>query len=221
LSYELWFYSVFAVLLNLKEKWLLPALLVWGGIIATVNTFVVIAELPIPARLVLHPYSLEFIAGALVAIFLSSKYACGFFTSSLALTVGIALLVTGFSCAFAPAVLMDIGITRVSIIGVLFGSLVLLLAILERSMNVRIPRAMQSIGDFSYTMYLSHILVLNAIGRIWATANFKQVGLSDNVFVLLIMLVAVIAYGWVGYRFVEQPLSNVSHRLRSRWFGRR
>lgn len=222
LSHELWFYSVFAVLLNLKEKWLLPALLVWGGIIAIANTFVMIAELPISARLVLHPYSLEFIAGALVAIFLSSKYSCGISsrTFSLAMTVGIAVLAAGFSFAFAPTVLMDISIARTSIIGALFGSLVLLLAILERKMRTRVPPAMQSIGDFSYTMYLSHVLVLNAIGRIWATADFRQVGLWDNIFVLLIMLAAVIAYGRVGYRFVEQPLSHVSHRLRSRWFER-
>jgi peptidoglycan/LPS O-acetylase OafA/YrhL len=222
LSHELWFYSVFAVLLKLKEKWLLPALLVWGGIIAIANAFVMIADLPPAARLVLHPYSLEFIIGALAAIFFSSRYSRGFSpaTSFMAIIAAIAFIVGGFHFVYSPAGLMDASIMRVSIMGALYGFLVLFLAILERENKVCLPRAMRSIGDISYTIYLSHVLVLNAIGRIWVTANPLQGSLWDNILVCLIMTAAVVAYGWTGYLFVEQPLSRASHRLRSRWFAR-
>jgi peptidoglycan/LPS O-acetylase OafA/YrhL len=73
LSHELWFYSIFAVLLNIKERWLLPSLLVWGMIVTMANVFATTAKLSAGIRVALHPYSLEFIIGALVAIFVVSE----------------------------------------------------------------------------------------------------------------------------------------------------
>lgn len=217
LSHELWFYMIFAVLLKLKERWLLPSLLVWAGIIVTANLVVTMAELPAGVRVALHPYSLEFITGALVALFLASRYATAF-TSRMSLTAIIALLVVGLPFVYLFDILKAANIARVSVVGVLYGLLVLSLATLEKEKKFFVPQGLQIVGDISYTIYLSHILVLSAIGRLWALSNPLGGSLLDNVVVFLLLLAAVVSSSWIGYRLVELPLLRLSHRLRACWF---
>jgi hypothetical protein len=45
--------------------------------------------------------------------------------------------------------------------------------------------------------------------------------LLDNLLGVLVMLLAVSAWGWLGYRLVEQPALDISHRLRAILFDRR
>ena len=82
----------------------------------------------------------------------------------------------------------------------------------------QVPRFLQSIGDISYTVYLSHVLILSALGRLWAMANPARNSLVDNMIVCLLMVASVVSYGWIGYRLVELPILGVAHRLRIRWF---
>jgi peptidoglycan/LPS O-acetylase OafA/YrhL len=218
LSHELWFYSIFAVLLNVKERWLLPSLLVWGMIVAMVNVFATTAKLSAGIRVALHPYTLEFIIGALVAIFVVSE--CSRKISvRLSFMVIVILLVVGGPVVYAFDILKEAGVLRVGVLGTLYGLLVLALAILEREKKFIVPRFLQSVGDMSYTVYLSHILILNAVGRLWAMANPGRSCLVDNMIFCLLMVASVVSYGWVGYRLVEQPISFVTHRLRTRWFS--
>ena len=217
LSHELWFYLIFAVLLRFNEKWLLPSLLVLGGIVVIANAFLSIADLSAGVRIALHPYSLEFIIGAFVAIFLSSKHSRPF-SPCISWLVIIVLPVVGLPLVYVFDVLREASILRVSVIGTLYGFLVLSLATLEREKKLSVPGWLQAGGDISYTVYLSHVLVLNAIGRLWAMVHPLQSSLLDNVLAFLIMMAAVMGYGWLGYRVVEQPLSRLSQRLRARWF---
>jgi exopolysaccharide production protein ExoZ len=108
---------------------------------------------------------------------------------------------------------------RASTVGTLYGALVLSVAILEGRTRFRPPRSLQFIGDVSYTVYLSHLFVLSTIGRLWRMTSPSPDTLVDNMLVFLIMFAAVVAYGWLGYRLIEEPLLRVSHRLRGRWFG--
>jgi peptidoglycan/LPS O-acetylase OafA/YrhL len=73
LTHELWFYLVLAVLLKFKEHLLFPSLILWGAIIIIFNLLATTDNLSPAARIALHPYSLEFIIGALVAIDISKK----------------------------------------------------------------------------------------------------------------------------------------------------
>ncbi len=217
LIHELWFYAVFAVLLKFNEKRLLSSLLVWGMIVATANAFATIANLSAGVRIVLHPYTFEFIIGALVAIFVASE--CSRKVSSrMSLMVVIVLFLVGLPLVYVFDILKEAGIMRVSIIGTLYGLLMLSLATLEREKKFIVPRFLQSIGDISYTVYLSHVLILSALGRLWAMANPARNSLVDNMIVCLLMVASVVSYGWIGYRLVELPILGVAHRLRIRWF---
>jgi peptidoglycan/LPS O-acetylase OafA/YrhL len=89
---------------------------------------------------------------------------------------------------------------------------------LEILNKLAIPRFLQFIGDISYTVYLSHILVLSAIGRLWLLTTPAPNSLLDNMLACFTMIAAIVGYGWLGYRLIEQPILQVSHRLRTRWF---
>lgn len=219
LTHELWFYVVFALLLNFAEKWLLPSLLLWGAVVATANLLLATADLPAGLLIALHPFTLEFIAGALVAVFVTGEYAARF---SPAMSIGALVLVAvaGFPLLHRFDLLDGFGLIRAGAVGILYGVLVLSLATLERAGRLVIPRFPSFLGDVSYTIYLSHVLVLSAIGRLWAMTDPAPASLLDNLLVCLLMLAAVVVYGWAGYRFVEAPVLRVSHQLRSRWFDR-
>jgi peptidoglycan/LPS O-acetylase OafA/YrhL len=109
---------------------------------------------------------------------------------------------------------------RAGVLGCLYAVLVLALALLEQRKSLPVPRSLQFVGDISYTVYLSHILVLSVLGRLWSLAGASADSWLDNFIVLFVMLVAVITYGWVGYRLVERPTIGFSHRLRTRWLKR-
>ncbi|MGZ8214454.1 MAG: acyltransferase family protein [Methylosarcina sp.] len=217
LIHELWFYLVFSVLLTLNERRLLPSLLLWGAIVTTVNVFAIVADFPAGVRIILHPYTLEFIIGALVFIFISSERGARFSSHPYLPIIGW-MLPFGLALIYHFDVLKEANLLRVGIVGALYGFLLLFLTSLEREKKFLGPGFLHSIGDCSYSIYLSHVLVLSAIGRLWLMVGPDRHGLIDNLLACLIMLAAVVIYGAVGYRLIEQPILRVSHRLRARWF---
>lgn len=217
LIYELWFYLIFTVLLRFHERLLLPSLLIWGAIVTTANLFANVDHLPAGAQIALHPYSLEFIIGALVALFLSRQHVAKLSGRNAALML-VFVLAVGFPAVHTFNIIGLPSLPREIIIGTLFGLLVLSCATLEKLKAFSPPQFLQFIGDISYTIYLSHVLVLSAIGRIWMITSPTPNNIFDNILVCLTMPASVICYGWVGYRLVEQPILHLSHRLRARWF---
>ena len=217
LIHELWFYLVFAFLLNFRKTLLLRSLLIWAAIVVVVNCFFSPAEMMPAARIAVHPHSIEFILGALVAIFVNGGKSAGLPPSIPWLVLAI-VAVVGLPLAYFFDILKDDGLVRAGGFGVLYGLVVLSFALLEKQGRFMFPRALTFVGDMSYTIYLSHVLVLSAIGRLWMMAGPTTGSLWSNTVILLIMLTVVIGYGWIGYCFIEQPLLRLSHALRERWF---
>lgn len=219
LIHELWFYLVFAMMLQFRERFLLPALFLWGAIIIAFNCFITPHGLSPGALIVLHPYSLQFVLGALAGVFSYSRY-WQHFTPRMAL-LGISLIVAGgLPFVYAHDILKNADLSRALIMGLLYTLLIISCTVLEKKGRVRVPRMMQLLGDISYTVYLSHILVLNAVGRLWQASGPFPGSVVDNFLTCVIMLAAVIGYGWLGYRCIERPIGQISHRLRARWFDR-
>ncbi len=71
------------------------------------------------------------------------------------------------------------------------------------------------IGDISYSVYLTHILILSALGHIWTL--FSQPGYWDNILMIVIMLIAVLVGGQLSYKLAERPLLKLSHRFGDRF----
>jgi peptidoglycan/LPS O-acetylase OafA/YrhL len=67
------------------------------------------------------------------------------------------------------------------------------------------------IGNSSYSIYLSHILTLNAIGRIWQ--SFSYDGIIDNIIMVPFLLISSIIVGVLAYKLIEQPLLKFTRRV--------
>jgi hypothetical protein len=104
------------------------------------------------------------------------------------------------------------------VIGGLYTLLLFGLVTLEATGRLRVPAFLMRLGDMSFTVYLSHILVLGAIGRLWGLVGPLPGTRGDNAVAIAAMLSAVVIYGWWGYRLVERPLQVWTHRRRARLF---
>lgn len=70
---------------------------------------------------------------------------------------------------------------------------------------------LERLGDASYSVYLSHVLVLSALGRLFSLLPWHGWG-TETLF-LLVSLFAANAFGLISYRFVERPLMHGARLL--------
>jgi peptidoglycan/LPS O-acetylase OafA/YrhL len=210
LIHEMYFYLVFALLLLFPERWLGRLLAGWAMAIAGASVIVLPATADATLRLVTHPLTLEFIAGGFAALCVhrSSPRAAG-----RCLAAGIVLWPAGYLVHISLGYgLEPSGGLRVLVFGVPAALVVHGLAALESRGGRTLPAWSVRLGDASYSLYLSHVLVMGALARI-GTA-LPQAG--DPLWrpVLLAMLVAAATgFGIACHRHIEAPLLRISRRL--------
>jgi exopolysaccharide production protein ExoZ len=208
LSYELYFYFVFFLLLLCVPERIAPWLLaLWG--IAVVATKLHIGLSPISmVQLLTSPSVLEFLAGCVIFhIYRRSRLhpfaGIMLLTASVICLTGI-ILYTAHIQATAYSII-DHPWLRPLLYGT-FATLFLFGAIeLERSNIIRYLPILSSIGDWSYSIYLSHALVLSLIAHLLPHQPSILV-------IALIGLPAVIIVGKLSYIYVERPLLNLLYK---------
>lgn len=67
------------------------------------------------------------------------------------------------------------------------------------------------IGDASYSIYLSHILTLSLMGRVWS--SFSSDSVYDNFIILPILFFLSLAMGMMSFNIIERPLLAFSRRI--------
>ncbi|WP_439851476.1 acyltransferase family protein [Pseudomonas syringae] len=217
LLFELWFYVVFSGLLLFRER-LLPSLLgIWALVIIVFNALADWQDYSSALKIILHPYSLEFIIGAALALFFYGRHSARLPTLAVYALLGAGLL-PGIALIGYYRLYDSQGLARMLLVGSVFGVLVLTLALLERRKRLSVPGALVVVGDMSYTVYLSHLLVLGVIGRIWSLVGAWPESYLDNLLFALLMMAAAICYGWVGYRCFEKPVLDRANAFSKRHF---
>jgi len=219
LVFELWFYLLFSGFLFFQERRLPVLLAVWAAIIIVFNTLANWEDYSSALKIMLHPYALEFIVGVALARFFYSPHSARVPTAVVwsallvALLAGIPLI--GYYRLFDAQ-----GMPRMFSVAAVFGTLVLAMVLLERRKLIAMPTFMVAVGDMSYTLYLSHLLVLGVIGRVWQMLGNWPDSYWDNAFFAVLMMGAVVCYGWVGYRFFEKPVLDWANEFCKRRFRR-
>lgn len=233
LVFEMGFYIVFTFILFFKRKYLLPLLLLWAAFIGLADIIGVRAfaakispSMPIPgiphfASMITHPFSWEFIGGALAAYFFIRVKIQKIFAYSVLIIGILAGLLMAFSFETFPTNL-DVYPKRASRVYV-FGTVSILIiygsAALE-SVGKVFPKFLQLLGDWSYSLYLSHLIVIKLIMKLLWEPNLAT-GPVDNIAVLILCFVASIVVGGLCYRFIEKPFVTLSKRVRKRIFYRK
>jgi len=199
LEFEVYFYLVFALLLLAPERLLPALLLLWGAIVAAGWNLGLADDSTPLLHLVCNPLTVEFILGAFLALALRRHWRRG---ALLSLCGGFALLLAGSLWVdlhqFAGLRLFYYGLPAVMIV---YGAVAL-----EKESGRRFPRWIEAVGDASYSIYLSHILVVSTVGRVWKTLPIPLNGVWNLAGVIICMAVAAVAFGLASHRYLEKPL---------------
>lgn len=225
LVHEMYFYAVFAVTLLFARRWLWIFLLAWAGLVIgfSLAGFSGPLAVSIPS-LMFHPMTLEFIAGAFAGLAVCSGRR---FAPVLLALLAVAWLIAVFIFTL-PAeqtgaleggwiaiqghqfslvsgenwstFVLEWG--RVLVFGPPCALLVYALASLEVEGQMAVPGALSVLGDWSYALYLSHILVLVAIARVLPE-------LAVSPWFALLAVPAALAVAGLTYTLVERPLMAI------------
>lgn len=200
LNFEMFFYAAFALSLLLRRG--LPILALCFIALVAVNPLV--PEEWFVLAFYTDPMILEFLAG----IALARLYLAGVRLTAVAASLLVATAVIGF---VAMRLVGGGGehIVQVGIPAALFTAAIVLAP--EPHRLGRLLGAAKIGGDASYTLYLSHTLIVFPLVLIG-----QKVGINLPWLMLAIILVIAIAFSILFYRWVEAPLTAVlGRRLRA------
>ncbi len=198
LNYEMFFYLVFGLTLTLREN---VRLAVTGIVLAALVALHPLAQRLGPvAAFYTSSIMLEFLAGM----------ALGWLTAKDRLQGN---RLTGWGLLLAGIVLMIAldgmeGVPRLAAMGAPATAIVAGALMLERAGGVPRMALPLRLGDASYSLYLSHPLILSALGQAW-----RKWGLADMPGGLAwfagVAVVITLACGLAVYQLLEQPLLRV------------
>lgn len=207
LIHELWFYFVFGILLFFPRR-ILPILLaVWVAIIVAA---LAMGYSPIDPwlKLIRHPLTLEFIMGAFVGIMAKANK---FPASSALVTISSILLVVSIATIFANAQdFFGHEFNRVVKFGIPCALLIWGIVGLEKK-GYRAPKPFCALGDWSYALYLIHVPVFAAIGRL--ARPFANDGIIDNLIINFISLSVAIFAAFILNQLFEKPILIAARKI--------
>jgi peptidoglycan/LPS O-acetylase OafA/YrhL len=221
LIHEVYFYVVFALLLLFRRQ-LLPWALVAWGVVVLVGRLVVlnssVSNSPL-LQLVFNPLTLEFIAGATIALWIERRrpHAGGWSIFALG-AAGFALVavLSGFrwhhstwdSAWLFPWV-------RLACFGLPGALLVYGAVMAEVQAGSLMPRLLTSIGNASYSTYLNHVMVIGLWMKVWPT-DAPLTSVPEMVLLGSLMITSCLIAGGLSYQLLEQPLLRMTKPLVAR-----
>ena len=203
LSYEMYFYLVFAILLPSS----LRVSLVLTGLLFSLTTLVGYwqpATGPVSHAL-FNPILIEFVFGECVAYWVLRGHVLAPRAAVMLLVPVLAIfIVQVFGGRLAGSQLLDRGLPA--------AALVFAVVCLERHGRLRFPGWLKRAGDESYSLYLSHGITIAVLAKLWVAVHPPR-WLPADMLVLLTMLFATICARAV-YQVLERPMTV---RLNAAW----
>ncbi|WP_260737102.1 acyltransferase family protein [Tunturiibacter lichenicola] len=213
LSFELYFYFVFFLLLFFAPEKNAPFFLTFWGV------FIAIAALmPVPVQpilgLITSPSVFEFLAGCLIFHLYRRGVLWpkgGFVLITVAfIWLGTLMAWSRHSHGSNQIWIEHFPWIRLGLYGSFSSIFLLGIMELERSGFIRFVRPLSLIGDWSYSIYLSHLIVIELVGRIifhFAVYPKFAMVVVDGVALPLVLLV-----GYLSYTLLERPLINLLNK---------
>ena len=204
LCYEVYFYLLFAVLLNLPRKYFL---VVSGSVfIAGVALAARFWSPPAWATVATDPLLFEFHLGALLAFLFLKGRVLPRHLALAAIVLGVAaILMTGKVDINADKWI------RVICWGLPCGTILFGAISLERA-ELKVPRLLTALGDSSYSLYLAHPFIVPALGKAWTALDLS--GRLPPAVLFLIAFGCSLAAGHLLHLAIEKPLTR---RLSQAW----
>ncbi|GGB07503.1 acyltransferase [Brucella endophytica] len=192
LNYEMFFYVLFALGLWLRRPILVPVLAIAA---LTANGWLLRPEATIP-RFYTDQLLLEFAIGLLLSRAM-------FFKNAL---LGAALAIAGVVSLLSWGLASDTPEWRIVFWGLPAAAIVAGFVAIERAgaFPAQALRPLEKVGDASYSLYLTHGLVLAVVGKfVW----------HGSLLAILTALVASIAVAMLSYYLFERPVGQILRGL--------
>ncbi len=203
LIHELYFYLIYGLLLFLPGRWRWVAIAAWLCLTLLALTSWVETTAPW-SRLALSPFNLLFIAGLGLAEL----------RTHLPRTRWIALgtLLAGSAVAILWTRANGLeGMANIDHRVLAFMSMAIALVWTLLAWQPRWHRVLADIGDWSYAIYLGHLLAIGFLAR--AIAHILGTGLISTLILFLTGLAASLLLGAITHRLIETPLLGLGKRL--------
>jgi peptidoglycan/LPS O-acetylase OafA/YrhL len=210
LTFEMYFYLVFAGMFALPRRALPWALVGWAVI--TLGLFPLFDQpayrtsleghLSLP--LVASPLALEFIAGC----FIGCRARTGRMPlGAAALAAGLVTFAAiGGALRMRYPLELHYGIARVAVFGTGAALIAYGCIALEREQKLRVPQLLKLAGDASYSLYLTHMYALWGVAQLWPTSPASGVEGAWRAAMTPVALFACGATAVISYRWIERPL---------------
>lgn len=213
LVFEMGFYAIFAVLLLFPNSLRAFTLSLWAAYLLTVwYAFPVDTITPDGGLALLsHPLCLEFLIGAGAAYLLKHTT---FSTRAAVLITVISITAFTASMYIGPELdIFSLPQSRVLLFGIPAGFILTGIVSLEQCRVLRTPNWLKHIGDASYTLYLSHLLLLLVLKRIFERLDILTSGTALSVvgFVLISLILTSLS-AVALYQVIERPLLRMTRR---------
>jgi len=195
LCFEVYFYLIFALLLNLPRR----AFLGVSGALFAAGIALGAGARPAPwVTVATDPLLFEFYFGAVTAFLFLNGLVLPRLVAAAAVVLGIATIVLTRE--------VDLGVwTRTLCWGLPSAALLLGAISLERA-GLKVPRLLVALGDSSYSLYLVHPFVIPAAGKLWSALNLGDHASPAILFAVAFSL-ALLA-GHASYRVIEKPVTR-------------
>jgi exopolysaccharide production protein ExoZ len=196
LSYEMYFYLVFAILLptSLRLSLVLTAALF---VLTTLIGYWRPPEGPVSFAM-FNPILLEFVFGECLALwFLRDR--------ALAPRAAVTLVMLVLAIFIAQIVAGPLLGSRLVDRGLPSAALVFALVCLEHHRRLHLPAWLKRLGDESYSLYLSHVISMAALSKLWVALHLNH-WLPVDIWILLAVVFAVICARLI-YQGLERPMT--------------
>lgn len=215
LIHEMGFYLVFALSLLFPRRFLPHFLVVWGMIVGAGFAMKLGAGSPV-LTILFSPLTFEFLLGAFGAI-VFLRYSGGY--GRTAFLAGIASLLVAVLLAGAKYKFMIGPHEWRAIYFAVPCALIVYGAVSTEHVKAYLfPPFVQTLGDWSYSLYLTHVLVMSLIGYMWRPMT--SAGPIDNLIASIAMLGLSILGAAITYRLFEKPTIMLAKRWRKGLFSR-
>ena len=216
LIFEMYFYLVFSCLMFFKRTWVMPGLIVWVMVICLGRYLGLHAAAPV-AEVLFNPFVFEFFAGTSVAYLLQIKPAIitRLLNPKNSFLIGALIACLWGAVIWALSEFPTTIALRVSVF-TLPAALTILYAASRDLSNLSIWKPLIILGNWSYALYLTHILSVAVIGRIWK--KFMVQGPIDNVVALIAMTTFSIGVAGLTFMLIERPIMTWVQKLRRKLF---
>ena len=207
LSYELFFYLCFAILIISKRLWMIPALIL---AVSFYNIFINIPEI-VEVKLnyfnfIFSGYNFEFMFGFLIYP-LYEKIKLSNIISVILLIISISIIALfGY----------DIGdydsYKRVLTFGLPSGLILLSLLNLENNNAISFPKITLTLGDASYALYLIHFPMMLLMNKIPQILGYNFSAIQEVWYSYFIIISMVISSIYV-HKWIEMPVAKKLNSL--------